>query len=139
MWARLSAADCPGLDMGRFDRQIATALRLIKKNGRLVQWRQLVRRENPDKPWETLPAVPVDHNVYICFLPVDKDNREFINYVRGSNEIKIGSEIGLMGQVEFEPDGADKVIRDGLTLEILNIDLLAPNGQKILYTVEFKG
>jgi len=125
--------------MGRFDRQIATALRLIKKNGQLVQWRQLQRSDVPGKPWEVSSQPPVDRNVYICFLPVDKDNKEFINYLRGTNEIKMGSLIGLMGQVSFEPDAADFVIRDGKQLEIFNVDLLSPNGQKILYTVEFKG
>lgn len=125
--------------MARFDRQIATALRLIKKNGQLVQWRQLQRADDPSDPAAVIESDPVDRNVYICFLPVDKDNKEFINYLRGTNEIKMGSLIGLMGQVSFEPDAADVVMRDGKPLEIFNIDLLSPNGQKILYTVEFKG
>lgn len=140
MWAgRLCAAHGTGVIMARFDRQIATALRLIKKNGQLVQWRQLQRTENPAEPGEVISAPPIDRNVYICFLPVDKDNKEFINYLRGTNEIKMGSLIGLMGQVSFTPDPADLVIRDGVTLEMFNVDLLSPNGQKILYTVEFKG
>lgn len=125
--------------MARFDRQIATALRLIKKNGQLVKWRQLQRADDPSDPAAVIESNPVDRNVYICFLPVDKDNKEFINYLRGTNEIKMGSLIGLMGQVSFEPDAADVVMRDGKPLEIFNIDLLSPNGQKILYTVEFKG
>lgn len=125
--------------MGRFDRQIATALRLIKKNGQLVQWRQFQRADDPSDPAAVIESAPVDRDVYICFLPVDKDNKEFINYLRGTNEIKMGSLIGLMGQVSFEPDAADVVMRDGKPLEIFNVDLLSPNGQKILYTVEFKG
>ncbi len=125
--------------MGRFDRQIATALRLIKKNGQLVQWRQLQRADDPTDPAAVIESAPIDRNVHICFLPVDKDNKEFINYLRGTNEIKMGSLIGLMGQVSFEPDAADVVLRDGKPLEIFNVDLLSPNGQKILYTVEFKG
>ncbi|URA06920.1 head-tail joining protein [Xanthomonas phage Pfeifenkraut] len=125
--------------MARFDRQIATALRLIQKNGQLVQWRQLQRTDDPADPAAVIEGPPVDHNVYICFLPVDKDTKEFIAYLRGTNEIKIGSVIGLMGNVPFTPDGSDYVIRDGKSLEIFNIDLLSPNGQKVLYTVEFKG
>ena len=65
--------------MARFDRQIATALRLIKKNGQLVQWRQLQRADDPSDPAAVIESDPVDRNVYICFLPVDKDNKEFIN------------------------------------------------------------
>lgn len=125
--------------MARFDRQIATALRLIQKNGQLVQWVVKQNTQDPSQPWLEVEAAPVKHNVYICFLPVDKDNREFINFLRGSNELKIGSLIGLMGNVSFNPSGEDFVERDGATLPILNIDPLSPNGQKILYTVEFKG
>lgn len=140
MWASwFSAAHCTGVIMARFDRQIATALRLIQKNGQLVQWRQLQRTDDPSDPAAVIEGPPVDRNVYICFLPVDKDNKEFINYLRGTNEIKMGSLIGLMGNVPFTPDGSDYVIRDGKTLEIFNIELLSPNGQKVLYTVEFKG
>lgn len=125
--------------MARFDRQIATALRLIQKNGQLVQWRQTARTQDPSKPWETQSSTQTNHNVYICFLPVNKENREFVNYLRGGNEIKIGSIVGLMGNVSFEPDASDVVIRDSKPLEIFNLDLLSPNGQKVLYTVEFKG
>lgn len=125
--------------MARFDRQIATALRLIQKNGQLVKWRQLQREDDPNNPAAVIENDPVDHDVYICFLPVNKDTKEFIAYLRGTNDVKIGSVIGLMGNVSFTPDAADYVLRDGVTLEILNIDLLSPNGQKILYTVEFKG
>lgn len=125
--------------MARFDRQIATALRLIKKNGQLVKWRQLQRADDPSDPAAVIESAPVDRDVYICFLPVDKDNKEFINYLRGTNEIKMGSLIGLMGNVPFVPDASNLVIRDGVQLEIFNIELLSPNGQKVLYTVEFKG
>lgn len=125
--------------MARFDRQIQTALRLIKKNGKLVKWRQPQSLDDAAEPWKVTPAAPVDRDVYICFLPVNKENREFISYLRGNNEVKIGAVVGLMGNVSFEPSTEDIVIRGSETLQIFNIDLLSPNGQKILYTVEFKG
>lgn len=125
--------------MTRFNRQIETALRLIKKNGQLVKWRRLQRTEDPNEPGQVIAAPPIDTDVYICFLPVDKDNKEFFNYLRGTNELKMGSLMGLMGQVSFEPDASNLVIRGESTLEIFNIDLLSPNGQKVLYTIEFKG
>jgi hypothetical protein len=139
MWAIVCASHGTGLIMARFTRQIETAKRLIKKNGQLVQWRQLQRTDVSGKPWEVTEATPVDVDVYVCFLPVDKDNREFINYLRGTNEIKMGAIIGLMGNVSFTPDASDVVIRDGVQLQIAHIDLLSPNGQQVLYTVEFKG
>lgn len=124
--------------MARFDRQIATALRLIAKNGRKVTWRQFQRTEDPNEPGRVIASPPIDREATICFLPVDRDNKRFLQYIAGSNELKIGSEVGLMGQVEFTPDGADVVLRDSETLQIANFDKLAPNGQNILYTIEFK-
>lgn len=124
--------------MGEYDRQIANAQRLIARKGQLVTWRQQQRTPDPAKPWEVTSA-PVDYAPSICFLPVDKETRQFVNYLTGSNETKVGSVIGLMGNVAFEPSASDVVIRDGKTLEIANIELLSPNGQKVLYTIEFKG
>lgn len=125
--------------MARFDRQIKSALRLIEKNGQVVTWRQPQRTQNFNEPWKVASAAPINHSPRICFLPVDKETRELIAYLRGNNELKSGSVIGLMGNVSFTPAATDFVIRDGVNLEIASIDVLSPNGQKILYTVEFKG
>lgn len=125
--------------MGQFDRAIATAKKLIAKNGQSVKWR--VVREgapvDPSKPWKpSAPISNVEHDVFVCFLPVDKEMREFIRYIRGS-EVATGSEMGLMGAVAFEPSQKDVVIRNGIEYRIKSIDRLAPNGDPILYTVEF--
>lgn len=123
--------------MARFDRQIAMALRLIKKNGQLVTWQQLKDEpDDPDEPWKTKSQTIINNPVYIAFFTVDKEHREFIRYLTGT-EVKIGDVLGYMGQVSFEPNPKDVVIRDGIEYRILNLDLLSPNGQKILYTVEF--
>lgn len=124
--------------MARFDRQIDMAKRLIKKNGQTVTWRQLNETiPNAGKPWkpESLPGT--DYTPEIAFFTINKENRQFIHFITGT-EAKIGDVYGLMGNVSFEPSLKDIVIRDGVTYRILNIDLLSPNGQKILYTVEFK-
>lgn len=122
--------------MARFDRQIQTALRLIKKNGRKVQWRQIVATENPSEPWNPLPGTPVDNDVDICFLPVDKTTYETLT-LRAGTELPKVSELGYMDAVNFEPNLKDVVIRDGKEMAIVHIDKLAPNGQNILYTVLF--
>lgn len=125
--------------MARFDRQIATALRLIQKNGQQIVWRSLPGSNNPDEPWNPGTEVPTDNNAFICFVPVrDKETRKLFAYLTGM-EVQIGSLAGLMGNVAFNPNPKDVVIRDGVELRIENLDLLSPNGQKILWTVEFKG
>lgn len=124
--------------MARFDRQVATAKKLIAKNGKDVIWRVPgFVTPNPDRPWENVDVLPVDHPVRICFLPLNKEMRETIAFRRGT-EVTAGSVMGYMAQVPFEPSVADKVIDGVLTYDIDSIDVLAPNGQKILYTVVFK-
>lgn len=124
--------------MARFDRQIALAQRLIKKNGQLVKWRSLPDPvTDPLKPWEGGTVVPVEHDVWICFVPVQtrEDVKEF-TYL-SETEVQIGLTYGLMGNVPFEPTARDVVIRDGRELRMNWLDLLSPNGQKILWTAEF--
>ena len=125
--------------MARFDRQIATALRLIEKNGQKVVWRSLAASNNSDEPWNSGTETPTEHDAFICFVPVrDKDTRKLFAYLTGT-EVQIGSLAGIMGNVAFEPNAKDVVVRDGVELRIDSIDLLSPNGQKILWTMEFKG
>lgn len=129
--------------MGVFDDDIATALELIEENGQLVKWRQLSNNDTDDetdKPWKTdTEAVtpPTDFDVHICFLPIDRVGAQSLRYLAGT-EVAVGSMYGLMGAVDFEPSIKDVVIRDGKELAISSIDLLSPNGQKILYTVVFE-
>ena len=125
----------------RFDRAIATAQRLIERNGQLVVWRGLTNGapSDADKPWLPSDSVPVNHDVFICFVPVkDRATRQFFAELSG-REVVVGSLAGLMGNVTFEPTLKDVVIRDGTELAIDTIDLLSPNGQKVLWTIEFKG
>lgn len=125
--------------MARFDRQIQTALRLIAKNGEKVVWRQVTEGapSDPSQPWNPGAPSNVDSDATICFLPVNKETRETFTFLRGT-EVPKGSVLGYMGNVPFEPNLKDVVIRDGKELRISYIDLLSPNGQKILYTVLFQ-
>ena len=126
--------------MGQFDRQVKTALKLIAKNGQAVKWR-IVRDGAPvdsSQPWKpTQPATPVEHDVTICFLTVNKDTYETLSYMAGG-EVPMGAVMGLMGAVNFEPSLKDVVIRDGKELRLFNLEELNPNGQTILYTMVFK-
>lgn len=122
--------------MGQFDRQIQTALRLIKKNGQQVDW---VKTEetvlNPDMPWLPVGTIETTYRPYICFLPLDLQGRKFLMSLGTAPEIAVGSYYGLMGAVSFIPSKEDKIIRDGQSLSIESIDLLSPNRQKILWTI----
>lgn len=127
--------------MGQFDRQIATAQRLIKKNGQKIVWRKLADAtpSNPAEPWNGGTNVPVEHSPFLCFVPAKESaTRVFMAYLAGT-EIKTGRLAALMGAVDFVPDSKDIVVRDGVELRIDSIDVVSPNGQPILYMIEFKG
>lgn len=124
--------------MAQFDRAIQTALRLIAKNGQTVAWnKRIVSVPNPDKPQDQIETNTV-YNPKICFLPLDLQGREFLMSL-GGGEAASGAFYGLMGNVNFNPDRGDILTRDGVKLNINSIDLLSPNGQKVLYTIIFNG
>ena len=127
--------------MARFDRAIATAERLINRNGQLVQWRSYADGAPPDtsKPWKPGQGGETNTDVVICFLPQDKESRELFRYLRGTNDVPTGFLQGLMkGNISFVPALSDVVVRDGEIMRIRSIELLSPNGQKVLYTVELE-
>ncbi len=60
-----------------------------------------------------------------------------VGYLKGT-EVVTGSTKALMASVSFTPSIQDVVVRSsGETLRIKSIDPLSPNGQIILYTIEF--
>jgi hypothetical protein len=127
--------------MARFDRAIKTAERLIERNGQSVIWRTVNdgTPSDPLKPWKPSDQADVDRTAFICFLPVDKEAKQLFRFLRGTNDLPTGNIQGLMkGNVNFEPNLKDVVLRDGEILRIRSIDLLSPNGQKVLYTIEFE-
>lgn len=125
--------------MAQFDRAIKTAQRLIAKNGEKVKWRVIedVVPTDPNKPWEPGSALPEDKDVTICFLPVDRQTQETFAFIKGTEVLK-GSVMGLMGNIPFAPNLKDVVIRNGVELRLAHIDVLSPNGQKVLYTMVFQ-
>jgi hypothetical protein len=127
--------------MGQFDRQIATAQRLIAKYGQSVTWREPAEGlpADPEKPWSKTAAVPIDHaGIKICFVPAKENEwRKLLAYLKGT-EVPTTKLAGLMGAVTFTPALKHIVLRDGKQLRIASIDCLSPNGQKILYTLEFE-
>lgn len=126
--------------MGVFDRQVATAIRLINKNGATVTWRKMVPAtgDNPAKPGA---GTPLDFSVKICFFP----NNELsllttLNMLKGT-EVPSGRVYGLMASVPFIPALVDTLVGtpygDLALLDKDGIDELNVNGQSILYTLRF--
>jgi hypothetical protein len=129
--------------MAVFDRAIATALRLINKYGQIVEWKQLQEGvpANPDTPWIGGEPTTAIYSPVICILPLDKEGSEFLRQL-GGTEALTGNMYGLMGQIGFDPligQNTIKTLHDNKILTINTIDLLSPNGQKVLYTINITG
>lgn len=125
--------------MGQFDRAIATAARLIAKNGQVVTWRKMEDGTPPDatKPWKPAAATNTDFQVPIVFLPDNRKGYEWLAALKGT-EVPKGSLTGIMAApTGFTPTIKDVVIRGGQTLAIETLDELSPNGQIIMYEIRF--
>lgn len=125
--------------MGVFDRQIATAKRLIEKNGQTINWVQRpAGTVDPDTPWLPTVGVPVTYTPRIVFLPRSRLNYQLIRALNpNAPEVPGGTLYGLMAQVSFTPSKDDVVVRAGVEYRMIGIDPLSPNGEIILYTIDF--
>lgn len=120
-----------------YDSAIALAQRLIAKKGQKVTWKQVKNTADPSEPWKQTPTADVSKTVSICFVAVsDNQWRKLLAYLKGT-EVPTGRLAGIMGAVNFTPNLKDVVVRSGKELRIESIDVLSPNGQVILYTIEF--
>lgn len=124
----------------RFDSAIATAKRLIEKNGQLVQWNQATEKTDSNQPWKAEESTPKKISVRICFVPVkDIETRKLIKALTGT-EVPVGQLAGLMAPQSFYPSLEDSITRTlagkTRTLKLRNADPLAPNEQIVLWVLE---
>ena len=129
--------------MGVYDRQIATAARLIAAKGQLCTWREPGTPTGPaNVPVE---GVPADYPVSIVFLSNSKQEglAGLLSMFAGS-EVPTGGMRGLMAAVPFAPSLMGRVARAPAFAEpALNImddkgiDVLNVNGEVILYYLRF--
>lgn len=131
--------------MGVYDLQIKQAQRVIKAKGQLVTWvPQDVSVPDVTKPWKTAQDVAIDgddvtYQVSIVFIPIGSgiSPMQALSHLLHGTSVADGAPTGLMGAVPFSPRLNDTVLRGTETLTVKSIDVLAPNGDPILYTIEF--
>jgi hypothetical protein len=123
--------------MSFYDRQIRQAAKMIKKFGQPVTWKQPVKVV-PDstKPWKVNAADPVPYTVNMVFVRANGFSRELYRLIKGT-DIPTGAPKGLMAAVPFTPTVDDIVDRNGTILKIAAIDVVSPNGDPILWLIEF--
>ncbi len=126
--------------MGVFDRQVATAQRLIAKNGASVIWRKTLIPAD-DNPANPTAGTSQDFPVKIVFLTNEQVNLFTTLTMMKGSDVPTGKLYGLMGAVTFDPAIVDLIVGTpygDLRMQDKNgINRLAPNGQTILYTLRF--
>lgn len=122
--------------MGVFDRQIATARRLIERYGEACLWQQPGDKDPGAKPWHGSSIDPPDPiPVKIAFFPGGSEsNFAAVLAALGDTNVNIASEYGLMPAVDFDPATSD-VLTDsnGNNVEIVDMTPLRPNGEVIFW------
>lgn len=126
-----------------YERQIATAARLITKYGQMCTWRE--PGEATGNPADPEPGEPQDYTVPIVFLNnANKDSFAGFLTMFAGTEVPTGGMRGLMPAVEFAPSLKGRVARNQVfeepALSLIDengIDTLNINGELILYYLRF--
>lgn len=126
--------------MGTYDRQKATATRLIAKYGQSVTWQE--PRANGGTAAKPASTVLTSYTgVKMVFLsPKLQIFDLFKTMIRGT-EVPTGGVLALMAVQVFTPTAKGIVIRGDETLHVVDdngIDQLAPNGELILWKIRLQ-
>jgi hypothetical protein len=117
--------------MGVYDRQVASAIRMIKEKGALSVFRSITKSSNT---YEGDELTYTDYAVNIACVPVDRVDHETQMY-REFTDIPVGYTLGYMGAVDFKPTMKDVVVFGGVTYTIRNIIEYNPNGESIAFVL----
>ena len=126
--------------MERFDRAIKTVLKLVAKNGQTVTFKHTNQSvPNVNEPWNMVESLPNTQDIKMVFLSPSSNSqvgKELLQYLTGTS-VPTGKIRGYCGPFNYVPKLNDVFIRNGQTLIISAVDTLSPNGQTIMYIVEF--
>ena len=127
--------------MGTYDRQVATAERLIREKGKPVQVvRQTTTQPDPDQPW--LPGEPTTtiDDAYGVFLNFNRKDMETLSKMQGASEIQVSDRKVLLAAaaVTASPTTTDLLRDEDGDWSIESVQELAPNGESILYTLRVR-
>lgn len=124
-----------------YARQIATARRLIEQYGADCVWAdQTPGTPDPAQPWLPVAPAVVSAQVKVAFFSRNEFSAAFLQFMKGT-EIPIGKQYGLMATPStFIPKLTGTLTRtlDNVIFTLNAIDVLAPNGIPILYTIDLQ-
>lgn len=115
---------------------IATALELITEFGQPCQWQKPAPTTGGVNPWNpNQGATPPSYPVMMLFLS-PKTGAKYLQLMNGT-EVPMKSQVALMaGGLPFTPELNDTITRNSVAISVNRVDLLAPNGEDVLWYVE---
>ena len=127
--------------MGVYDRQVATAERMIRTKGKPVQIvRPSATVSDPNQPWNQTPGAPVLDDAYGVFLNFNQKDMETLGKMPDASEIQSSDRKVLMAAASLiaSPTRADKLRDETGDWSIEYVQVLSPNGENILYTLRVR-
>lgn len=125
--------------MSKFSSKVKLAQRLIKSNGQDVQWVKQNEVADANQPWKAvIGPEPKSFPCKILFLRAGSGSyNALFHLIKGTDAVTGAPKALMASQDAFTPEITDTIIRDGSVMVVKSIDPLAPNGELILYTIEF--
>jgi hypothetical protein len=117
--------------VGIYDKEIASAKADIEAAGESVVWRSVGAAEDSTTPWRPTGVAVTESDVSILFTD------EVTSYDKSGEVQTTVMKNCIMHAVDFEPSLKDFVVRGNKTLNVSKIRPLSPNGQTIMYYVDF--
>jgi len=125
--------------MGVYDRQKASALRLIAKYGETVSYLSVGATvpKDPSKPWLPGGTSATTYTPKIAFIPIGGSVRRMARLMKNS-DVETGTTLAYMPPVPFKPSLKDVITRkNGSAFRIVSIDPIEPNDEgALLYEME---
>ena len=121
--------------MGVFDRQIASALRLIKKNGMKCTYHSVQAIPDSPQEWNGDDPITATYEVDMVFIPVDRVDRDTQVY-REYQDVPLNFTQCYIPIVPFVPKLKDYFFRDGKQYNVQRVVEYKPNNEVIAYMLE---
>lgn len=123
-----------------YKRQIATAKRMIKKYGTVVDYQRL--REgviDETKPWIDSGNLIETHKVDAVFITGGSSLSETFAAFMAGTTIPEGKLTIYIPDIGFQPSPKDTIIKDGIEYRFSGVGILKPADQIIMSAIGVKG
>jgi len=120
--------------MARFTNSIATAKRLILRNGVSATLRRFTEGSPTDssKPWRSGTVTTTDYTAPMVFVPAGANDSYTIDGRVHQAEIKV---LVAADDLTVTPNVKDKVIRGSDSWSLVSVKELNPNDEQILFVL----